>query len=114
MVENGADHWMEAAVSFISPMFSFLLKFAMRICGRSVPLANKKRMTDCQETPGINLRAGGNKSASGCFRLAVVFSDFVAPISTVTLTERMKGPEIFSFHVSVILSTSHFRCCRVG
>lgn len=40
---------------------------------------------------------------SGCFMLVVVFSDFVAPISTVTLTERMKGPEIFSFHVSVIL-----------
>lgn len=46
MVEDGADHWMETAVLFITPMFSFLFNFLWkhRWEKRSDPLANKKRM----------------------------------------------------------------------
>lgn len=52
------------------------------------------------------------RHASGYFRLGGGFSDFVALISTVTLTERMKGREMkFSFSVSVTLTTSTFRYC---
>lgn len=39
----------------------------------------------------------GFRHANGCFRFGGGFSDFVALISTVILTEKMKGPEFFFF-----------------
>lgn len=57
-------------------------------------------MTNQEET--LNVVADGQsevkrvwfRHASGYFKLGGGFSDFVTLISTVTLTERMKGPEI--------------------
>lgn len=74
---------------------------------RSVPLANKMRMTNWEETLRANLVADGQsedkrvwfRHASGYFRLGGGFSDFLALSSTLTLTERMKGPEMRFFSV---------------